>query len=54
MKGLKDCVCDGFKYIEKRERSRKKIFIGEKFFGKISFGYFDILIMFFFKWKKLV
>lgn len=45
MKGLKDCVCDGFKYIEKRERSRKKIFIGEKFFGKISFGYPDILIM---------
>lgn len=54
MKGLKDCVCDGFKYIEKRERSKKKIFIGEIFCGKISFGYFDILIMFFFKWKKLV
>lgn len=49
MKGLKDCVCDGFKYIEKRERSRKKIF-----FGKISFGYPDILIMSPFKWKKSV
>lgn len=54
MKGLKDCVCDGFKYIEKRERSRKKIFIGEKFFGKISFGYPDILIMSPIKWKKSV
>lgn len=54
MKGLKDCVCDGFKYIEKRERSKKIIFIGEKFCGKISFGYPDILTMSPFKWKKSV
>lgn len=54
MKGLKDCVCDGFKYIEKRERSKKVIFIGEKFCGKISFGYPDILIMSPFKLKKSV
>lgn len=40
--------------LKKRERSRKKIFIGEKFFGKISFGYPDILIMSPFKWKKSV
>lgn len=54
MKGLKDCVCDGFKYIEKRERSKQKFFIGEIFCGKISFGYPDILIMSPFKWKKSV
>lgn len=54
MKGLKDCVCDGFKYIEKRERSKQKIFIGEIFCGKISFGYPDILIMSPFKWKESV
>lgn len=34
MKGLKDCVCDGFKYIEKRERNKQKIFIGEIFCDK--------------------
>lgn len=54
MKGLKDCVCDGFKYIEKRERSKQKFFIGEIFCGKISFGYPEILIMFPSKCKKSV
>lgn len=44
MKGLKDCVCDGFKYIEKRERSKQKFFIGEIFCGKISFGYPCLLL----------